>query len=170
MLKEAAKELNINYSTAKTILRIWRIENRIHKKYTPNKKKKRFRILRANESNSRKVDFVVSNPLGFDIPGGRGVGSLSKILENSFSIEKSSDYGSTLCSNEGKPVVDKNVIKLIIFSYARLLHKSIEELQVVQYGRILKELLLICKYLVMNLDLNVLNESARNTVNQLIGN
>lgn len=33
MLKSAAEMLNINYSTAKTILRIWRIEKRICKKY-----------------------------------------------------------------------------------------------------------------------------------------
>jgi hypothetical protein len=37
-LKDAATSLNINYSTAKTILRVYRIENRILKK-SPNQKK-----------------------------------------------------------------------------------------------------------------------------------
>jgi len=34
MLKDAAKLLNINYSTAKTILRVFRKEKRIEKKYS----------------------------------------------------------------------------------------------------------------------------------------
>lgn len=36
LLKDAAKILNINYSTAKTILRIFRLEKRISKKNTPD--------------------------------------------------------------------------------------------------------------------------------------
>ena len=42
-LKEAANHLNINYSTAKTILRVYRIENRILKK-TPYQKKSKKNI------------------------------------------------------------------------------------------------------------------------------
>lgn len=40
-LKEAAKSLNINYSTAKTILRVFRIENRILKKSPYQKRNRR---------------------------------------------------------------------------------------------------------------------------------
>ncbi len=41
-LKEAALELGINYSIANTIIRIWRKENRVIKKYSyTNKRKKK---------------------------------------------------------------------------------------------------------------------------------
>lgn len=59
-LKEAAKFLNINYSTAKTILRVFRIENRILKKSPYQKKPKRMRSfsedLAKSSSNCNSVE------------------------------------------------------------------------------------------------------------------
>lgn len=59
LLKDAAKMLNINYSTAKTILRIFRMEKRISKKNSPDlnclnqirkENLKKFKIIRNNKT------------------------------------------------------------------------------------------------------------------------
>jgi hypothetical protein len=162
LLKQAAKELNINYSTAKTIIRIWRMENRIHKKYTPIKMKKRFRVLRGNESNSLKFELVIVRPNGFDILA-RQDRFYTKALETSFAIEKGLDVST--CASEGRQV-EKNISKLIVLSFASLMHKSIEELELIQYGRILHMLVSVCKYLL--LDTNILNTNTRKTLDNII--
>lgn len=52
-LKDAAKSLNINYSTAKTILRVYRIENRILKKspYQKRNRRQKNKTFHFNVSN-----------------------------------------------------------------------------------------------------------------------
>jgi len=57
-LKDAANILQINYSTAKTILRVFRIENRILKKSPISKKpKKIFNVESDSFSNTTKTIF-----------------------------------------------------------------------------------------------------------------
>ncbi len=52
MIKDAAEKLNINYSTAKTILRVHKIKKRILR---VNKEKK-FRIFKVVNENKEKQD------------------------------------------------------------------------------------------------------------------
>jgi hypothetical protein len=73
LLKDAAKILNINYSTAKTILRIFRIEKRIEKKNAEEEKQLKnlvTKILTSNRGKNERseilkveknVEFVISN-------------------------------------------------------------------------------------------------------------
>lgn len=51
-LKEAAEELNVNYSTAKTIIRIFRIEKRILKKQPCRRKLRRVRLNTISTNNT----------------------------------------------------------------------------------------------------------------------
>jgi hypothetical protein len=61
-LKDAANILQINYSTAKTILRVFRIENRILKKSPINKKpKKIFNVESDSFSNTTKTIFKTTH-------------------------------------------------------------------------------------------------------------
>lgn len=55
-MKDSAKILNINYSTAKTILRIFRLEKRISKKNSPD-----INCLRDIKSDSRKKFQIIRN-------------------------------------------------------------------------------------------------------------
>jgi hypothetical protein len=73
LLKDAAKILNINYSTAKTILRIFRIEKRIEKKNAEEEKQLKNLVSKIIISNREKneeadvlkveknVEFVIIN-------------------------------------------------------------------------------------------------------------
>lgn len=55
MLKDAAKILNINYSTAKTILRIFRIEKRIEKKNADEERELKQVIYKFKKDKSDKI-------------------------------------------------------------------------------------------------------------------
>jgi len=61
LLKDAAKILNINYSTAKTILRIFRIEKRIEKKNAEEEKQLKnlvTKILISNREKNEEPDIL----------------------------------------------------------------------------------------------------------------
>lgn len=98
-LKDAANFLGINYSTAKTILRVYRIENRILKK-TPYQKKSRKNTL------SSSVSKTVSNGNNFELspPKENFIETKNKILENekvkTFFTTKNSSSTSVL-NNSG---------------------------------------------------------------------
>ena len=54
MIKDAAEELNINYNTAKTIMRTVKMENRIFKRKKVSKKH-----LKVKDTNQEKVDLCL---------------------------------------------------------------------------------------------------------------
>ena len=83
MLKDAAKMLNINYSTAKTILRVFRKEKRIDKKNS--KKPDLFSDLKKNKndaceefSETETEDKILEKKGGYEKPQG-------KLIKNNFS-------------------------------------------------------------------------------------
>lgn len=88
LLKDAAKQLKMNYSTAKTILRIFRTEKRIEKKNALDEKELKTIINKYKNDKSSKLFQVVykENSIGLESPTLSKVSieekSDSKILEN----------------------------------------------------------------------------------------
>lgn len=67
--------MNINYSTAKTIIRIWRNENRIYKKNYQERtiiKRKRFKIIKAFVSPFPKNNYIIEKN-NFSLPNKRKI-------------------------------------------------------------------------------------------------
>jgi hypothetical protein len=127
-LKDAANILNINYSTAKTILRVYRIENRILKK-TPHQKrtKKVFFIDKSSSDENSSLDLESENPNktfllnSFKISPQLTVESPKFFRNNHIKLHVTSDKKlntSTLCSNENSPIESKkNIINEIFYEY-----------------------------------------------------
>jgi hypothetical protein len=101
LLKDAAKALNMNYSSAKTILRIWRLEKRICKKYNSERlKKRKLKIFKVFTPEMLKKDltFGENTNLSNKI---EGVGNVNLEIPESkkFKIYKA---GEIICNPDGK--------------------------------------------------------------------
>ena len=140
-----AQDLGINYSTAKTILRIWKKEKRIFKKYSSTSKRKRPR------------------------PKIRSL--LEKCNITSFTIQSDKCESTSSNSSVSQPV---DIINLICMYNSYNLIKSIMMTMVESDKLTLSKLLSICELLVkyINNDVSLLNGNHNLTLiyERLIGN
>ena len=161
LLKDAAKYLNINYSTAKTILRIWRIEKRIHKKsYINNKKKKNFRIMKTTPEN---LNLLISNKY-FTINSIKSSEFLKKCSNYNFTLFSrnpksecgSSHDNSTVNSNSQETC---NINQLFIIFQALNLKKKMYDIIVANNDNTIKKLHCITEVitLIINNNINLMN-------------
>jgi hypothetical protein len=135
MLKDAAKELGVNYSTAKTIIRIFRLENRIHKKYSSNpklRKLNRFKFIESELSVTHKSVNI----------SGKAANEFIKCNNMYFTIGGVSD--STQCSSE----LEYSKLNCAMVYYVRMAQKGIEEFQVLQNNLIIRNLVPICESII----------------------
>jgi hypothetical protein len=140
MLKDAAKMLGINYSTAKTILRIWRIEKRIHKKYssTSSVKKKRQHKYKKRATFPPEELNICPHVVGFNFLNQQqkprplqSLGNSYKVCKNTlFTIDKNNG-DSTNCSSD---VMSNNYswTNWVLVYYVRMMQKGIAELEVIK--------------------------------------
>jgi hypothetical protein len=155
MLKDAAKELGINYSTAKTIIRIWRLENRIHKKYSssPKKKKQRSENFKAKFAND---ELLITTQENLNLLCRKKAKKLIKCKSHFFTIEKNSEstnfksYSSDVNSNDYSWVI------WVLVYYVRMAQISIGEYQVRQNNYIIGSLIPLCESLLSFMNYNVL--------------
>lgn len=130
-MKEAAKSLNINYSTAKTILRVFRIENRILKKSPYQKRSRRtpknkiFNFQNGNNSHNsdsnnhsqRSPSQLDSDPNTFNNINHPGFESsknlnlqLSQLNSNNFFKENFLNFPTIFNATKEKNNKDKSMI------------------------------------------------------------
>jgi hypothetical protein len=149
MLKDAAKELGINYSTAKTIIRIWRLENRIHKKYSSTPKKKRSTQCATVDERTRygHEELLITSCVSIHAPGGRGVPkqNFAKCSPDHFTIEGNNE-STTNCSS------DMGYINYAMVYYVRTMQRGIEEFQIQQNKLMIRNLLPLCESVFNNFD------------------
>jgi hypothetical protein len=109
LLKQAAQELNINYSTAKTILRIWRIEKRICKKYGSNKmlKKNKGKIFKVLDSLNNKEKTVIESNNRFTI-----MSQNKNFRQDNLNSNSNCSSGVLQVSNSHFSVIDQNFEKI----------------------------------------------------------
>jgi hypothetical protein len=105
-LKEAAKELQINYSTAKTILRVYRIENRIYKKIPSQKKIFRQNDYIEEDCYELKAN-IVNDKINLSISSDDNINNVNT-TGNSFSLRKNSDLSQNSLNNEQEEMTVKN--------------------------------------------------------------
>jgi hypothetical protein len=155
MLKDAAKDLGINYSTAKTIVRIWRNENRIFKKYASNPKKKRSRDNTEDRTRYTCGELKIASQVNVNMYSGKLRKPLTRSQE-CFTIGGNNDM--TNCSNE----IDYGRLLYSLVYCINLAQKGIEEFQIQQNKIIIRHLLSMCE--------SLFNSSSKYNVFMLCGN
>ena len=104
---DSAKDLNINYSTAKTILRIWRSEKRINKKFKKQRKENKTTYPnRNNRYNNvwKNLNFSLENSISLNYEGISKNSREYGVTNKNFVIEPQNSNKIIECNNSGHSI------------------------------------------------------------------
>jgi hypothetical protein len=161
-LKSAAKDLSINYSTAKTIIRIWRLENRINKKNTTNFQKN----IKIEKSKAKQTccfdDLQISMSERINLGPhkcarrcAQKVFGIKKCQVDAFSIKGNAlEVGAMKSGTEhsGLRTRELTLLRLVIIYHIRTLQKGFEEQIVINNRQMLDYLFQICNEVILRVN------------------